>query len=296
MNVGIIGADGFIAKNLVKCLQKDDSISLSLFVREVKPFHETNFFKIDFNNLNNSSFRGIDLMYFMVSETIPASSWDNPKKEIDLNLIPFLNFLDKAVSSEVKKVVFISSAGTIYGHSSIKVNEDYEKKPYSPYGIIKLTMENYLNYYKTKFNLNYDIFRTSNVYGSGQNISKGLGVINTFLHQIISSNKIEVFGDGMIVRNYIYIDDVVELLKISLTDLNQSRIFNLSSHDEVSLNELIKLIRNVVNNNFEVIYKPNRKSDVPFILLDNTKILSYYKDYQFTSLLDGIKLTYMSLL
>jgi UDP-glucose 4-epimerase len=289
MRVGIIGAEGFIAKNFFNTLQKESSLEISLYVRKLKSNSTLNFIPLDLtNNPDKNFFKGNDLLYYMLSDTIPASSWAYPKKEIDLNLVPFLNFLDCAVESDVKKVVFISSAGTIYGSSSIKVNEDFEKTPYSPYGINKLTMEYYLHYYKMRFNLNYDIYRISNVYGIGQDISKGLGVINTFLDNIIRHSKVNVFGDGKTIRNYIYINDVVRLLKISLKDINVSRTLNLSSNDEISINDLLKVIAKVIDVNFEINYQSNRKSDVPCILLDNSRILSLIDDFKFTQLELGI--------
>jgi UDP-glucose 4-epimerase len=122
MRVGIIGAEGFIAKNFFNTLQKESSLEISLYVRKLKSNSTLNFIPLDLtNNPDKNFFKGNDLLYYMLSDTIPASSWAYPKKEIDLNLVPFLNFLDCAVESDVKKVVFISSAGTIYGSSSIKV-------------------------------------------------------------------------------------------------------------------------------------------------------------------------------
>jgi UDP-glucose 4-epimerase len=139
-----------------------------------------------------------------------------------------------------------------------------------------------------RFNLNYDIYRISNVYGIGQDISKGLGVINTFLDNIIRHSKVNVFGDGKTIRNYIYINDVVRLLKISLKDINVSRTLNLSSNDEISINDLLKVIAKVIDVNFEINYQSNRKSDVPCILLDNSRILSLIDDFKFTQLELGI--------
>ena len=95
--------------------------------------------------------------------------------------------------------------------------------PFSPYGIIKLAMEHFLNYYHSKYGLASDIYRVSNVYGDGQDTTKGLGIINTFIEKILSENRVTVFGKGESVRNYVYVKDVAEILSLSTsTDIKKS--------------------------------------------------------------------------
>lgn len=156
-------------------------------------------------------------------------------------------------------------------------------------------MENFLNYYRSKTNLQYDVYRVSNVYGEGQNIGKGLGIINTFLEKIIKENRVEVFGDGESTRNYIYVKDVAELLCHSVKSLDQSDIYNLSSNNTLSINQLIQIMKKKVNENFEVLYKESRQSDNSYIDLINTKLLNKFNDFKFTDIEDGIAKTYQSL-
>jgi UDP-glucose 4-epimerase len=105
-------------------------------------------------------------------------------------------------------------------------------------------MEYYLNYFNKKNNINYDIFRVSNVYGQNQDTTKGLGIINTFLENIIQKKDITVYGNGETIRNYIYIKDVVSFLLTSLSsDLYKSNIYNLSSDDNLSINNLLEVIK-----------------------------------------------------
>lgn len=193
----------------------------------------------------------------------------------------------------MKKIVFVSSAGTVYGPAEEKVKEDSATKPFSPYGIIKLTMENFLSYFEKKYDLHFDIYRVSNVYGDGQDISKGLGIINTFLEKIITEKRITIFGTGESVRNYVYVKDVAELMSLSLTsDLSVSNVYNLASNDTLSINGLVKLMQKTVNEQFEVIYKETRQSDNPTIDLDNTKLLSAYSNFKLTNIGEGIAKTY----
>lgn len=295
--VAIIGSNGFIGKHLTEKLSQNPSIELSLFGKgNISAFGDKySYHKLDLMNSPqvNTQFENVDLVYYLASETIPATSWDNPFIELEKNLLPFINFLECLPALQIKKVVFLSSAGTIYGHSNDPVNEESNKHPFSPYGIVKLAMENFLNYYKTKYHLNFDIYRVSNVYGEGQDTSKGLGIINTFLEKIISEKKINVFGDGKNVRNYIYVKDVAELLSFSVTsDLTKSEVFNLSSNDTLSINELVTIMKSVISEKFEINYSENRQSDNLAIKLDNQKILNAHPNFSFTKIEDGILKTY----
>jgi UDP-glucose 4-epimerase len=296
MNVAVVGANGFIGRHLVKKLINNNALNLFLFGRS-----SISSFSLDLPyssiNLNDSqeilvAFKNIDLVYYFASSSIPSSSWESPQQEIKENLLPFINFLECISILNVKKIVFTSSAGTIYGSSKYSLKETADKHPFSPYGINKLSMEYFLNYFDKLNGLKHVIFRISNVYGEGQNTSNGLGVINTFLEKIVTNKIIEVFGDGEIVRNYIYIQDVVEVLAmVSMDESLISKTYNLSSDESFSINQIIKKINQITKNQLEVKYHPSRKSDNPIILLDNTKLKQDYK-IQFTSILDGIQNTY----
>jgi UDP-glucose 4-epimerase len=293
MNIAIVGSNGFIGKNLINRLIKEKNINLFLFGRSDKSIFENTFTytKINLNDSNAiiNHFQKIDLIYYLASTTIPATSWQEPKKEIEENLLPFINFLDCISYLGIKKIIFTSSAGTIYGSSKNNLNENSHKMPVNPYGINKLTMENYLAYYDKRFNLKSMTFRISNIYGEHQNTEKGLGVVNTFLEKIVNSRKIDVYGDGTIIRNYIYINDVIEILyQALLKDFSDSNTYNLSSNCSLSINEIISEIKKVIKIDFQICYHSNRMSDTPITILDNTKLRQDFK-IQFTPLTNGIK-------
>jgi UDP-glucose 4-epimerase len=297
MNIGIIGCNGFIGRHLSASLSKNKNMSLRLFGRQ--EFNKTgvtaSYTKIDITNKTKTlqEIENLDLIYYLASGSIPLTTWEDPKIEIEQNLLPFLDFLECASKGNIKKIVFISSAGTVYGSSNNALNEDSVKFPFSPYGINKLTMEHYLNYYQKKNNLEYDVFRVSNIYGENQDTSKGLGIINTFLENIINKKDIKVFGNGETVRNYIYIKDVINFLNTSInSNLSTSNIYNLCSNDNLSINELLEVVKTIVNENYNLIYIEQRNSDNPFISLDNSKIKSHFSSIQFTPIKEGIKSCY----
>jgi UDP-glucose 4-epimerase len=299
LRVAIVGANGFIAGHLIRQLQAMQGIQLNLFGRTAAGNFEksVNYKQIDFSNAATLSadFAGMDLVYHMVSETIPSSSWEDPLIEIEKNLLPFTKFMNAIAPLGIKKIAFVSSAGTVYGPTSGKVSEDADKKPFSPYGIMKLTMENLLNYYKAKYDLNYDVYRVSNVYGEGQNTSKGLGIINTFLEKIIRDKSVTVFGDGNITRNYIYAGDVAGLLALSVNDLDSSGVYNVSSDCTMTINQLVEKLHKCLPEEFAVDHVKNRQSDNSFVDLDNSRILSRAAGFAFTDIEEGIKRTYKEL-
>jgi UDP-glucose 4-epimerase len=296
MNIAIIGSNGFIAKHLIAALAADKNNQLQLFGRHAQNLSGVNapYLQIDLIKPDTYAFalQKTDLVYYLSSDSIPSSSWHNPFIEVEQNLVPFLNFMEVAAKQHIKKIAFVSSAGTVYGTTTGKVNESSANKPFSPYGIMKLHMEHLLNYYRTKYGLQYDIYRVSNVYGEGQNTAKGLGIINTFLEHILLHNRVKVFGDGSITRNYIYVKDVAALMLHSIQNPETSDVFNVSSNSTCSINALIATMKTVLDINFHADYEGSRQSDNAFIDLDNSKIAAAHPAFTFTSLEEGIKKTY----
>jgi UDP-glucose 4-epimerase len=297
MNVAVIGANGFIGKHLVARLSSLNDVRVFAF--DIGDHHSfrnnVTYCKNDLSDAKQieHDFREIELVYFLASATIPATSWENPLTEIEKNLKPFISFTETIAKLQVKKIAFLSSAGTIYGMTKEKVSETSDKNPFSPYGIIKLTIEHFLSYFKTKHNISFDIYRISNVYGEGQNTSKGLGLINTLLEKIISDKKITIFGNGENLRNYIYVKDVAELLSYSATtDICNSSTYNISSDDTLTINQVVEVIRKTVSEEFTIDRKENRLSDNAAIDLDNSKLKKAFPQFKFTPISEGIKKTY----
>ena len=300
IKVGVLGATGFIGRELTKKLETNPVVSeLHLFSRSIHPENKTNknththkFVLSSENQIIPKVIYEVDILYYLISDSIPANSWDNPTKELSTNLIPFINLIENIKFGKLKKIIFTSSAGTIYGPSMEKMSEEGIKRPFSPHGITKLTTEYFLEYFKIKYKINYSIFRVSNIYGPGQNTKKGLGLVNTILEKFCKNEEIIIYGDGSITRNYIYIDDVVDVLNQEIAFSNNiDKIINLASSFHLTINEIICCIETITNQKLNIKNLTQRKSDNTVILIDNLKLIEIFPDFNDTPLNIGISET-----
>ncbi len=296
LKILILGSNSFIGGHFVRGLLARKDVDLTLFgKRKEIEFSFLKQIEGDFSNqeILKEAVTGQDIVYHFISQTIPSNSWNTPRFEIENNLLPFLNFIETASQSDVKKICFASSGGTIYGLQPEILNEDSKTDPFSPYGIIKRANESFLLYAKAKYQINYDIYRISNVYGERQNTNKGLGFVNTALENILENRPVIIYGDGEKIRDYIYAQDVSRLLTLSIEkNIKDSDIYNVSSGFSISLNSLIELMKKVLDHDFEVVYLPSRESDNDKVTLDNSKIMQYFNNFDFTTLEEGIKKNY----
>jgi len=232
-------------------------------------------------------------VFHLVSSTLPSTSNDNPEYDAETNLISSLKLFKECISQKIKKVIFLSSGGTVYGiPDEIPVKETYSSNPICSYGIIKKTIEEYLFLFNHLYGLKYATFRLANPYGERQNPKSSQGVIPVFLQKAINNSEITIWGDGEIVRDYIYIKDAVNALSKSLSVDPKSNLFNLSTGKGYSLNEIIALIEKVTSKKLKVNYMEARKIDVPVSVLDNSLVKKTFEWSPETSIEDGIRITY----
>ena len=217
--------------------------------------------------------QGCQVVFHLACTTHPKTSNDDPVFDVQSNVIGTIQLLDACVAAGVRRVVFVSSGGTIYGiPRRVPIPEDHPTDPICSYGITKLTIEKYLHLYHALHGLDYAILRPANAYGEGQDYRRGQGAIAAFLAQTAIGQPIEIWGDGSIVRDYVHVDDIARaLIIVSKAELDD-RVFNVGSGVGVSLNELVYLIRGVTGRNIDICYAPSRLFDVPSVVLDVKRI------------------------
>lgn len=303
----VLGADGFIASNLVKSLLRDGENAIRAFDLfkngEIKNLNdvssEIEIFPGNFLNKDDISraLCDIEYVFHFISLTTPGSSMNDPLIDVDTNIRGTIILLDECVNKKIKRVIFSSSGGAIYGDQEIDLfSEDDNTNPISPYAISKLAIEKYLEYYNNYKNLDYLILRYANPYGVGQNVIGGQGIIPIFLNLIKQNKKIIVFGDGKNIRDYIYIDDVIAITKKIYNKKTNHKIYNVGSAIGVSINEIINIMESIVNKKVEIEYYPARAVDIKRIVLDNSRILKEVNYNNITNLQDGIEKTWKWLL
>ena len=298
MNILIIGGNGFIGTHLADTLLSHNHKVRILDVEKEK-FREPNK-SIDYriSSLFNSfdlyeSMMGIDVVFHLASTTVPSTSGINYSVDVQNNVISTINIIDCAIRQKIRKLVYFSSGGAIYGiPDSMPIKEEAPKRPISSYGIIKYTNEMYIELLCRQNNLDYLIVRPSNPYGPRQGHFIAQGVISTFLRQSISNDPFNVFGDGNGKKDYIYIQDLVDAI-LGLLDRDTLGIYNIGSGCGYSVNEIIGVIDRVTGKKNEVVLTPGKKYDVQNYLLDTSKVeATLGRQIARTPLETGIRMTY----
>ena len=211
----------------------------------------------------SAALEGVDICFHLASSTVPRNSNAAPLEDISTNLMGTVNLLTHAVRTGVKRVIFASSGGTVYGTpQTLPIPETHPLGPISSYGIVKAAIEQYLGFFTRRDGLEHVILRMSNAYGPGQRPEGAQGVIAVFMHRIINGLSVEIWGDGSAVRDFVYIDDAVSGLIAAMDYRGGERIFNIGAGQGHSLREVVALIEQTTGRSAEVTYKPAGPLDV----------------------------------
>jgi UDP-glucose 4-epimerase len=290
MKIIVFGGDGFIGSYIVEQLLLQNH-KVTIFGRFPygrlknleKHRNKISIINGDFLNTKDISnaLSGQEVLYHMITVSSPISSWSNPLIEVEVNLKGSLNLFEIACNTpSILKIVYSSSGGTVYGPSKDKINENTLPQPFSPHGICKLAIEHFLNYFKEKSLINVDIYRIGNAIGPRQSFNGSQGVLSIWFKRILMNEQIFIYGDDTVKRDYIDVKDVALLMTHSVQKIDLSDTYNISSGTGVGIIELFELVKSIVNCNVNYKLSPKRQSDNSSIVLDNTKILSFFPDYK----------------
>ena len=302
MNIILFGAAGFIGKNLIIRLVQNKNNKFILVDKSKSYFSDImNYLtpntvikeeefseKLEFDRL----LEGQDVVYHLVSTTVPTTSNQHIVQELKVNVLATVNLLEACNRCGVKKVIFFSSGGTVYGKNAIcPIKEETPSYPISSYGLQKVSIEKLLYLYGYMYNLDYRIIRLSNPYGPYQRPNGIQGAVTTFTYRALKNEKIVVYGDGSVVRDFIYIEDAIKAILNIVNEESEHRIFNIGCGYGTSIKELLETIRCVLGKELDILYMPQRKVDVPENYLDISRYENRYGRLNATSLQDGIHLT-----
>lgn len=216
----------------------------------------------------HSLLQDVDSVFHTLSTTIPSTSDKDPVYDIQTNVIGNVRFLNEAVKHKIRKIIFSSSGGTIYGRKSVPISETSATDPICSYAISKLSVEKYLYYFNFHHGLDYVSLRYSNVYGLGQDPGGMLGAVTIFLSLMMQGKPVTIFGDGSIIRDYIHISDIQRANLLSLMHSTPNHIYNVGTGIGTSINELVNLISQITGLKAKIDRMPVRRDDVPANVLD----------------------------
>jgi UDP-glucose 4-epimerase len=300
MKIAIFGGGGFIGSTIVDRLLLDNH-QLRIFERpRVLPFRpfstseKVEWCTGDLSSMHDvdNAVKDVDAVFHLVSTTLPKSSNDDPVYDVQSNVVATLQMLNAMVTRKVKKIVFISSGGTVYGPPEyLPVDEKHPTNPVVSYGITKLAIEKYLQMYRHLHGINAISLRVANPYGERQRIETAQGAVGVFLHNAIRGIPIDIWGDGSVTRDYIHVSDVAEAFVRALEYKGSSTCFNISSGEGKSLNELVKILEKTLDKSVIVRNLPSRPFDIPVSILSNTLACQELQWKPLVKMTDGIART-----
>jgi UDP-glucose 4-epimerase len=212
----------------------------------------------------------MDFLFHLAGSSNPAASNVNPAGDVVETLIPSLRLLEACREAGAGRIVYASSGGTIYGAAAREaVTERHPTEPITAYGINKLAVEKYLALYRRLHGLDSIVLRISNPYGPFQERGRGQGAVGAFMWKALLGEPIEIFGDGSVVRDYIYVDDVAAAFLAVASYEGPERLFNVGSGEGRTLTQVAHDVQAASGRHgIEIQYKAGRPADVPFNILD----------------------------
>jgi UDP-glucose 4-epimerase len=272
LNILILGGNGFIGSHLVETLKNEHHVTVfdrspNQFVDE---YPKVNYIYSDFSNtaLLSQALDNKQVVYHLLTTTVPFTADIDPIFDIESNLIATIKLLDMIVEKGIQRFVYSSSGGTVYGKSQyLPIDEKHPCNPKGSYGIVKNTVERYIEMYALKNKFSYLIARPSNPYGPAQNYKKNQGLIAKLIYSGMNQEEVTIWGDGSATRDYIFIDDLTYFFKIAGLS-KETGVFNVGSGTGKSVNQIILALSDIIENMPTIIYTDKKGSFVDKVVLD----------------------------
>jgi len=265
----VLGGGGFIGTNLCRQLAASGYRVRAFGRRRLFPddLPGVEWCQGDFTDAGAvaAAIQSSDIIFHLIHATMPQAANLDIAADVQNNVVPSIALLELCRELAVKRVVFVSSGGTVYGcPQQIPTPETATTQPICAYGISKLTIEKYLALYQHLYSLDYRVLRITNAFGPFQIALKNQGVVAALIARALNGEPIEIWGDGSVVRDFVFVDDVADALgKAALGDHGGQRIFNIGSGRGHSLREVIAAIETLLGRRLKIEWKPRRSIDVP---------------------------------
>ena len=298
MKVLVTGGAGFIGSHLVdRLVQEGNEVVVidNLSTGKRKQVNKkAQFYKMDIRSKRIERVfrkeRPLIVVHLAAQMNVRLSTED-PVFDAEVNILGTINLLEHAVKNGVRKVSFASSGGAVYGEQEVfPAAESHRTDPLSPYGISKLAGEKYLAYYTNTMGLRHAIMRFGNVYGPRQEPEGEAGVIAIFSKLMLDGGQPIINGTGKQTRDFVYVDDVVESLMVTMDEDIQG-IFNVGTGQEATVNECYGIIKELTNSSCKDLYGAAKKGEQFRSVLDVRKLREGFDWEPQVSLAEGLKMT-----
>ncbi len=270
----VLGAGGFLGRSLAALLQRHGAV-VQGFGRSASSARPSGLAwtaaAFEDRAALATALAGQDVVFHLLGSSLPHASNRDPAAHVADQVVPTLRLLDLCRAARVRRVVFASSGGTVYGiPAEVPTPEGAPTAPLSAYGINKLTVEHYLGLYGRLHGLEYQVLRVANPYGPGQSPFRQQGVIAAMLHRALSGSAVEVWGSGGVTRDFIHVDDVSAAFMAAAVYGGAHRVMNVGSGRGRSLDQVVADVAAAAGRpGLEVVRKPGRPADVPVSILDS---------------------------
>lgn len=279
-NVLMVGGNGFIGSHLADALLSGGFRVRVLDTKRERfrtPLPAVEYFSglSTDQGLLGAALAGCDTLIHLVHNNIPPSSPQQSEQGVVDSVNAFSNLLCMAGQYQVKRIVFFSSGGAVYGEpTTCPVSETAPCRPISPYGRAKLLMEQMLVRFHAEHGLDYLVVRPSNPFGPRQDFRGQQGVIPIFLHRLMTGQPISIWGDGRAVKDYLYVTDLAAAVLALMRTGFDNTIYNIGSGSGTSLRSIIALLETETGRTANVEYTSARATDVKNNVLAVAKLIA----------------------
>lgn len=275
MNILITGADGFLGNRLAQRLegQGRQVWRTGLVAPDDAQGRRRGFNFDDSQHAIQTMLRQIDTVVHLAWNSTPSVSNQRPLADLACNVMGTVKLFEACIKAGVRRIVFASSGGQVYGDvDSDAINESTLTNPKSAYGIGKLSCEKYLSLFSHLHGIGGLSLRIANLYGPGQVMREGFGVIPTVLNRLKLNDRVQIYGDGSVTRDFVYIDDVVDAFVLAI-DSHAQGVLNVSSGRGVSVARIVELLEQATGLTGRREFLPARLSDPQAVVLSNRSAL-----------------------